>query len=213
MMNKINRAAYVTNSLLGLALVLLVGCGNPADGVDEAKVSAASEGSAAAVAGAKSFAVNAESSTIGFEGSKVTGSHAGGFKAFKGTISVADGKIVSPSEIEIDMESTWSDSGKLTGHLKNADFFDVPSFPTSKFVLTSIESTDGGYTVSGDLTLHGVTKGVSFPAEVNVSDSQVALKAEFFIIRSDFDIVYKGKADDLIRDEVVIRLDVKADAA
>ena len=214
-----NRAWNVTNSLLGLAVALLVGlvglvgCGNPADGVEEAEVSAASKEPMAAVEGAKAYAINAESSTIEFEGSKVTGSHSGGFKSFQGTISVADGKIVPPSEIEIDMASTWSDSDRLTGHLKNADFFDVPSYPTSKFVLTSIEAGTENHTVTGDLTLHGVTKSISFPAEVSVSDSQVGLKAEFFIMRFDFDIVYKGKVDDLIRDEVVIRLDVTADAA
>lgn len=125
---------------------------------------------------------------------------------------MADGKIVSPSKIEIDMESTWSDNGKLTGHLKNADFFDVPTFPTSSFALTSIEESADGHNITGDLTLHGVTKSISFAAKVGVSDSQVTLSAEFFIKRYDFDIVYKGKVDDLIRDEVVIKLDVKADA-
>lgn len=213
-MKQENRTELVPSALLSLlAAILIVGCGNPADGVQEANVTApSSDGPApAAVDGATAFAVNAESK-IEFTGSKITGSHSGGFSAFTGAIYVADGKIVSPSKIEIDMESTWSDNGKLTGHLKNADFFDVPTFPTSSFALTSIEESADGHNITGDLTLHGVTKSISFAAKVGVSDSQVTLSAEFFIKRYDFDIVYKGKVDDLIRDEVVIKLDVKADA-
>jgi len=213
-MKQRNRTELVPSALLSLlAATLIVGCGNPADGVQEANVSAPSSGGPAPVAveGATAFTVNAES-TIDFTGSKITGSHSGGFSTFTGAIYVADGKIVAPSKIEIDMESTWSDSDRLTGHLTNSDFFDVPTFPTSSFALTSIEETPEGHNVSGDLTLHGVTKNISFAAKVGVSDSLVTLSAEFFIKRYDFDIVFKGKPDDLIRDEVVIKLDIKADA-
>jgi polyisoprenoid-binding protein YceI len=69
---------------------------------------------------------------------------------------------------------------------------------------------DGSYTVSGNFTLRGVTKNISFPATVTESSDAVAIKAEFDIKRSDFGIKYEGKADDLIRDEVVIRLDLVA---
>ncbi len=64
--------------------------------------------------------------------------------------------------------------------------------------------------MTGNLTLHGVTKSITFKPEVTVTDSAITLKAEFDVMRFDFGIVYKGNADDLIRDEVVIRLDVKA---
>jgi polyisoprenoid-binding protein YceI len=212
-MKQRNRTELVPSALLSLlAATLIVGCGNPADGVQEANVTASSgEPAAAAVEGATAYTVNADSK-IEFTGSKITGSHSGGFSVFTGAIYVADGKIVSPSKIEIDMESTWSDSDRLTGHLTNADFFDLPTFPTSSFALTSIDETPEGHNVTGDLTLHGVTKSISFAAKVGVSDSQVTLNAEFFIKRYDFDMVFKGKPDDLIRDEVVIKLDVKADA-
>ena len=67
-----------------------------------------------------------------------------------------------------------------------------------------------GYSVTGTLDLHGVTKNISFPATIEVSDDGVRAQAEFVIKRFDFGIVYPGKADDLIRDEVVIRLDLQA---
>jgi len=189
--------------ILGLGFT---GCSNPADETEDAKVAEAVE-AVQAVASAETYSISSES-TIGFVGSKVTGSHDGGFKSFDGTIAVADGKIVPPSMITIQMDSMWSDSDRLTGHLKNADFFDVENIPTSVFAVTSYDGT----TMTGNLTMHGVTKSISFTPEVSITDSEVTLKAEFDIKRFDWGIEYKGRADDLIRDEVVIKLNVKATA-
>ena len=196
-----------------LAAIALAGCSDPAEGVKEAEVAAPAGESAEteAVAGAKTYTIHPDSK-IDFTGSKITASHSGGFKTFTGKISVADGNIAPPSSIEIDMNSTWSDSNRLTRHLKSDDFFGVETYPISKFVLTAAERSGEEYTITGDLTLHGVTKSIRFPAKISIADEQVNLTAEFSIMRFDFDIVYKGKADDLIRDRVVIRLDVKANA-
>ena len=196
--------------LVSLVALLVAGCSNPADKTDSAIVADAVEG-VKAVANASTYAITAGSS-LSFIGSKVTGSQTGGFKSLEGTIAVMGGQIVPPSKVTIDMNLLYSGSDRLTRHLKSADFFDVPTFPTSSFALTSIDETPEGHNVTGDLTLHGVTKSISFAAKVGVSDSQVTLNAEFFIKRYDFDMVFKGKPDDLIRDEVVIKLDVKADA-
>lgn len=196
-----------------LLLVVLAGCANPADDVTPAEVGEAKQSPAetdSAPDGAKSYVID-EASTIEFTGSKVTGSHDGGFEEFEGSFSIVDGQLVpNGEEIQIDMTSTWSDSDRLTGHLKNEDFFAVEEFPTSSFVITAIEPGESGSTVIGNLTLHGVTKSISFPADIEVADDKMTLKAEFFIKRFDFDIEYSGKADDLIRDEVVIRLDITA---
>lgn len=196
-----------------LAAVALAGCSDPAEGVKEAEVAApAGENpEPEAVAGTKTYTIRPDS-VIGFTGSKITASHSGGFKTFTGKISVADGNLAPPSSIEIDMNSTWSDSERLTRHLKSDDFFGVETYPSSKFILTAAELSGEEYTLTGDLTLHGVTKSIRFPATISITDAQVSLTAEFSIMRFDFDIVYKGRADDLIRDRVVIRLDVKADA-
>ncbi len=55
-----------------------------------------------------------------------------------------------------------------------------------------------------------MTKQIKFPATIQVEGDRVTVQAEFFIQRFDFDIVYPGKADDLIRDEVVIKIDLVA---
>src|SRR5690606_33501403 len=115
----------------------------------------------------------------------------------------------------VELASVESDAEKLTGHLKSADFFDVEKFPKSTFKSTSVSagSEPGTYTVVGNLDLHGVTKSISFPAKINVSGDAVDVSSEFKINRKDFGIVYPGMPDDLIHDDVVIKLDVKAKKA
>lgn len=191
-------------------LALMLGCANPADDVIEAEVGTVQPSSSAAEGGV-TYAFTDDSS-IGFVGSKVTGSHEGGFNEFSGEFVVVDNDpLQTTGMVTIDMESTWSDNDRLTGHLKNEDFFHVEKFPTSTFELTDVEEAEEGYILKGNLTLHGVKKGIQFPATIEMSDGTVALKAEFFIKRFDFGIEYPGRADDLIRDEVVIRLDLKAE--
>ena len=196
-------------------LVLIAGCSNPADNVPAAAVSSETNTADAAKAptatNEKHFVFGPQGSTVDFVGSKVTGSHKGGFKNFAGELKVANGQIAGAgNKVVIDTTSLWSDNERLTGHLKSADFFDVAKFPTATFVTTSIDQKETNSTITGNLTMHGVTKQISFPAKIDVSDSAVNLSAVFFLNRFDFGIQYAGKADDLIRKEVVIKLSLAA---
>lgn len=65
-------------------------------------------------------------------------------------------------------------------------------------------------TAAGNFKLHGVEKNISFPATVSQDGETVKIAATFDIKRKDFGIVYPGRAEDLIRDEVIIRLDLVA---
>lgn len=195
------------------ALLLLLGCGNPADNVPKAAVSSETnaEESAASTSNERVFALSPASGTIDFIGSKVTGSHRGGFTNFTGELRVSEGQLAGAgNKIVIDMNSTWSDNGKLTGHLKSADFFHVQQFPTATFVSTAVEKKTTNFMVTGNLTLHGVTKQIAFPAQIQVSDQAIDLTSQFVLNRFDFEIKYPGKANDLIRKEVVMRLKLKA---
>lgn len=156
---------------------------------------------------------------IGFIGSKVTGSHNGEFKEFKGTVTLKDGKPEGGNlEFTVQTASVVTTDAnpfkeKLDGHLKSADFFDVEKFPTAGFTSSVIAA--GGpngatHTIKGKLTLHGVTKDIEFPATIAVNGKDITGKTDFSINRRDFGLVYAGKPDDLIRDGVVIRIDVKA---
>jgi polyisoprenoid-binding protein YceI len=195
--------------VLGALSLVLSGCSDPADKVAKAQTSGATNAAAAPTPmDAKEYVIQPDSK-IEFIGSKVTGKHDGGFKTFEGKVDVAGGKVVG-SQVKIDMQSTWTDTEKLTGHLKSPDFFDVAKFPNSMFTVTSVDGEGDATKVTGNLELHGVTKAISFPAKVQVNDQSVHVTAEFAINRKDFGIVYPGKTDDLIRDDVVIRFDLKA---
>ncbi len=160
------------------------------------------------------LAITPENSKVEFTGSKVTGKHDGGFKQFTGTIDLVNAKAEESSvSVDIDMTSVFSDADGLTDHLKSKDFFEAEKFPKASFKSTKIaaDAAKGAdsYTVTGLLTLRDATKSVSFPATIKVSDADVTVKTDFSINRKDFGIVYAGKADDLIRDDVVIKLDLK----
>ncbi len=199
---------HLTGVIAAAAACLISGCSDPSDKVHKTAGGEPQKAAESSAAG-KEFVIRAES-TIGFTGSKVTGNHDGGFKKFAGKISVAGGKITGSPEIKIDMNSTWSDNERLTGHLKSPDFFDTAKFPTATFTVTSIEPEGGKQKVIGNLDLHGVTKSISFPADIQVTDEAVTVKAEFAINRKDFNINYPGRPNDLIRDNVVLKLDLKA---
>lgn len=161
---------------------------------------------------AKTYVFSQDGSKFEWVGAKVTGKHDGGFKSFRGTINVPDGKIESGSvTVEVDTESVFSDNEKLTGHLKSPDFFDTAKFPKARFTSTSVKpGGDGGatHTVTGNLELHGVTKSITFPAKIELEDDGVSVEAEFGVNRKDFAINYAGQADDLIKDDVLIKLDL-----
>jgi polyisoprenoid-binding protein YceI len=152
-----------------------------------------------------------DNSMITFEGSKVTGSHAGGFVDFTGTVNMPDGTFETAQiNIVIQMDSLFSDDKVLTETLKGERFFEVEKYPTSKFVSTAIEKTDDGYMISGNLEMHGVTKGITFPATVTFEDGVLTSDSEFSIDRFQWGIEDVGMQDDLIRKQVVIRFEIEA---
>ena len=186
----------------------LVGCKNPGADVAPASVEAAPESEAKAAPGKPlaSLSIDPSNSKVEFVGAKVTASHPGGFTDFSGKLDLGDPLEQSRIEITIQTASLYADKDKLTKHLKSPDFFDVAQFPTAVFRSTEIKKQGEGHLISGDLTLHGVTKRISFPASVAVTEAQVSANSEFSIDRKDFGIVYPGMPDDLIRDLVVIKL-------
>ena len=203
-----------THHLL-LSAVLLVGCAsNPASNVPTATVSTATPidrvSTGTPIAAGANYKITPDTSKIEWTGSKVTGKHDGGFKEFSGQINLVDNNPEKSSvTVDIKTDSLYTDDEDLVDHLKSSDFFDAVKNPRCRFQSHSIVKKGDMYEVSGDLTMHGVTKRISFPAKIEVGDT-VKVKADFSINRFDFDMKYPGKADNLIRKEVVIRLDINA---
>ncbi|HEX9295562.1 MAG TPA: YceI family protein [Polyangiaceae bacterium] len=195
--------------------VWLAACEDPSKKQPTAAVGpAATSTTAPSAAASETLAFSDQNSKIGFVGSKVSGSHEGKFEKFRGTIRLAGGKVDGSSvEADIDMDSLKIEPEKLLGHLKSPDFFDVARFPKATFKSTEIKAggaSGATHTVTGNLNLHGKEKSISFPATITVSDTEASTKAEFTINRKDFDIVYPGMPNDLIRDGVVLNVDLHA---
>ncbi len=209
--------------LMTFALIL-GGCGNPTADKPAAEVSepvqidspaAMSQGDPAAEGATPGVVYTfTEDSGIDFEGYKVTGPHVGGFGKFIGSVTIPDGDIEQARiRIDIDTTSIYSDNPDLTDTLLGTDFFEVETYPRASFISTNIEQfPDGSYSVTGNLDLHGVTKGVTFPATIDLDGGTLTAEAEFTINRFDWDITYKGMADDLIRKNVLIIFEIEAAA-
>jgi len=195
------------------ALMLLSACANPAADKPKAVVGEATNTSSASPVAGEKYLITSENSKIEFIGAKVTGHHNGSFKKFSGTVDYAGQIEKSRVSITIDSSSLETDTPDLTKHLKTADFFDVAKYPEAKFESTEIKpggEKGASHTVTGNLTLHGVTKSVTFPATITVNPGVITVESSFAINRKDFAINYPGKTDDLIRDDVALALHVKA---
>jgi polyisoprenoid-binding protein YceI len=201
-------------TLICLGLVVIAGCSNPASDKSKAVTGeAAASPSPQTMAAGQKYLITSQNSKIDFVASKVTGSHNGSFKDFSGEINYAGQPEKSRVLITINMESVSTDTDGLTTHLKTPDFFDVAKFPKATFESTEIKpGGDKGatHTVTGNFQLHGVTKSITFPATIGVAPDAITVESTFSINRKDFGINYAGAADNLIRDEVVISLHIKA---
>lgn len=146
-----------------------------------------------------------DNTKIEFTGKKPDGKHDGGFKKLSGTWTAPGGDPTKGKiDVTIETPSLWSDHPGLTMHLKNQDFFDVKTHKSATFKSTKIEKDGDKYKVTGDLTLLGKTKSISFPAEIKGS----SLKSEFSIDRIEFGMTYgKGKVDDKV--ELRVKVDGK----
>lgn len=193
-------------------MIAIAGCtADPAKDKEAAQVQdavdipeAGSPDAAPAVEGTK-YIIDTASSQISFTGSKVTGTHSGGWSKYTCEVVVPEGDFTKAQiTLDIDMTSTYSDDKDLTDTLNSEKMFDVATYPTAKFVSTSIEGADGEYKVSGNLTLHGVTKNVTFTTDVELDEESITAEAEFSINRKDFDVNYDGLADDAIRENVLM---------
>ena len=211
-----NRITLVLSSL-ALALIAFttacpkgdVAAGDPATTAPSAPLTTPTPPTAAGV----KFTFDDTNSKVTWVGKKVTGKNDGGFHKFKGAADVVAADLTKGSvAVVIDMNSIHTEPAKLVAHLKSDDFFSVPKHPHAKFTSTSIvPATAGGtHTVNGNIEIRGVTKPVSFPATIAVTDTTASLDGDMTINRQDFGVAYKGKADDLVEDNVTIHLEIRA---
>lgn len=150
---------------------------------------------------AQVYKVDVEKSKIEWIGRKVTGEHRGEIKLASGSLNY-DGAKLNGGSFVLDMNSiTVTDiqgemNGKLVGHLKAEDFFGVEKNATSKFVITKIVSTGAGKaSITGNLTIKGITQPLTFAAAVTNKDGVlVAVANGVKVNRAKYDIKYGSKS-------------------
>jgi polyisoprenoid-binding protein YceI len=160
--------------------------------------------------GGAKLEITPKNTKIEFVGTKPGGKHDGGFTKFSGAIeNVAPDLKGSKIVVEIQTESLFSDNAKLTKHLLSPDFFEVKAHPKATFKSTAIEAKKDGsatHRITGDLTLRGKTKAISFPATVKQTSGGVELTSEFTINKKDFGMTYgEGKIDHDVKIKVAVK--------
>ncbi len=150
--------------------------------------------------------VKTTESTVTWKGYKVTGSHYGTINLKSGSLSF-DGEKLVGGEFVVDMSSLIATDlegeyrGKLEGHLKSDDFFGVAKHPTSTLVFTDVKANGkNSYEVTGDLTIKGITKAVTFDVSVYGSKATATMKVD----RSEYDVRYgSGSFFDNLGDKTI----------
>ena len=204
--------------------VFIAGCSDPLADKTGATIGDPAEGSAskAAIIAAQNAEPESESdlyalssdSYIGFAGSKIGGIHYGQFPGFVGNVSIVDGDLSTAKiDISLDMAKLSSDDSRLTGTLKGEDFFDVENHPIAHFFSTSVEPSDDGFTVTGNLTIREIAKSISFPAQISLDGEALSATAEFTIDRNEWKLGTGWVSDTVIKDGVLMEFDIQAEHA
>jgi polyisoprenoid-binding protein YceI len=145
----------------------------------------------------------------------------GDFNGVSGTVDY-DGKDITKAKINatIDVNSLTTRVQQRDNHLKTADFFDVAKHPKMTFVSSSITPAGGKFKMTGNLTMHGVTKPVTFDLDAPSpvikdplnGDSRVGTSATTTINRKDFGIPYDQKMPDgspQVGDVIGVTIDIE----
>ncbi|HVU94553.1 MAG TPA: YceI family protein [Puia sp.] len=132
---------------------------------------------------------------------------AGGvFKGFKGNIAFDEqNPAASKFDVTIDASTINTGNGLQNKHAKSDEWFDVAKYPQIHFASKSIAKTANGYQVTGDLTLHGVTKSITFPFTFKKTPAGGAFAGSFTVNRNDYKL---GKPGGDVGESIKIDLNV-----
>jgi polyisoprenoid-binding protein YceI len=214
------------NLLLIAGLALLVVSCKPKN----AEQAAAGSAGVAATAEGANYSIAAEKSTFNWRGAKPGGEHTGTISFKSGSIT-STGNVISAGSFVVDMNSivctdlTDADmNGKLVGHLKSEDFFHTAQFPEAVFEIVSVSEAAvpaseskiaTSHNVTGNLTLRGTTKSITFPALIEVTGESITAKTnEFSIDRTQWSVnamsktVFAELKDRFVDDAINLKLDL-----
>jgi polyisoprenoid-binding protein YceI len=162
----------------------------------------------------KIYVLDTNHSTIGFSVpifgmSEVTGK----FSDFKGRIVVPDETDLTKSTVDVVIKTASIDTGveDRDKHLRTADFFDAPTYPEITFKSKKIQKVADAWAVTGDFTMHGVTKELTIPFQLTGHDKTLGARASFPLNRRDYGVSWSRAMDDgsvFVADQVTVELRV-----
>jgi polyisoprenoid-binding protein YceI len=183
----------------------------------------------------EAYQVNLDESVVEWIGTKPTGQHNGTTKLSEGVLKINDGQIVG-GKFTIDLTSIVvlditdpEMNARLLGHLKSEDFFEVETWPTAEFEILTVDvkgdaasQAETGvvptHTISGNLTMKGITKSVKFDAQVEMMEDLVSAKTVRFLIdRTDWNVnygsnkVFDNLKDNFIHDDMALTIKLVAE--
>ena len=177
---------------------------------------------------AATYKLQPQLSTLGWEGAAVTHGHVGTIQFTSGELTV-QGSNITGGLVTVDMKTIKATDikddetqAKFVGHMGGEDFFMSGTYPTATFKITSVTPIKGAKadannaTLSGDMTIKGVTNRISFPAKVGVKNGVAAASGEVVIDRTKFGLKYGSKSfftsigDKAINDEFTLKFNVIA---
>src|SRR5690554_1247253 len=222
------KKAFITLPLVA-CMVFFTACKSDNKNQTNAKeAEAVSQMSAEAI----KYKINADQSTIDWKGSKPTKTHTGTISIESGVVTIKDGVIESGNFL-IDMNSInvtdlKAGEGKenLEAHLKGTaegkedHFFNVQDHPTAYFEVTGSQEKEGNVILSGNLTIKGIQKNISFPVSITEDGANITLTSESFAIdRTQWGVNYGSKSifdnlgDKFVNDNIELVITVKGSKA
>jgi polyisoprenoid-binding protein YceI len=175
-----------------------------------------------ALASATTWNIDPDHSNVGFKVRHLMVSNVkGSFEKHTGVVTINDKDITkSKVDVSIDTASVNTNVAKRDDHLRGADFFDVTKYPTMTFVSKKVaKAGKGKLKVTGDLTLHGVTKEVVLDVDALSKESKdpwgntrSGTVATTKINRKDFGLVYNAVLETggvAVGEEVTINLEIE----
>ena len=164
--------------------------------------------------------INAQKSTIEWEGGSATTTHNGLISLKSGNLEISDGKLTGGT-FEVDMTSitnldvSEAYRGKLENHLKSEDFFDADAFPTAQLIIVkATEEKENLYRIIADFTVRDITKSIEFDATLTPSGNSYKASANFTFDRSEYEVKHRSGSffmdlgDKLIYDEIKVAISV-----
>ena len=139
------------------------------------------------------FRIQPEASEISFRATSRLMNADGRFSRFSGDV-VVDPAALTTARITLTIDAASLDTGieMRDNHLRSSDFFDVARFPTVSFQSVRIEAAGRRAIVVGRLTLHGVTREIAVPIDVQITNIALVASGEFIVNRGEYAMNYNS---------------------